>query len=423
MVDLRWPRDQGARAGLALAVPLLAIAGAALGATLADALSVRGADGRLVAVTLGAFVPLSVLRVARPGSRPRARALFTLLSLPTLAAVVAPRSAWAVGWLASGVLFLFVDAAVHAARTAVALSRSRARVALGALAAAPAAYFASAAFVVLFNTQLVVLPARLAHGSPRVLSGERAMELLTGDGLRLGATYTPGSPGAPAVVLAHGVADGRTRLAPWAARLAARGWHVLRFDFRAHGTSEGAVCTYGQREEADVRAAVRAARELDGVDRERVAVVGASMGGGAVLAAAPALPALGVRALVLLAPASRYPPLVEQRVRWLGPLAPAVLRSSAHLARAAGQTPMPEWVPARRLAGAPELPLLVLHGDGDATIPLALSRRLTREHPAGELVVLPGVGHDELSTVIAEDDARWSEIEGFLERALGAPAR
>ncbi len=420
MVALKWPRDRGARAGLALAVPLFAVAGAALGATLADALCVRGADGRLVAVTLGACVPLSVLRVARPGSRTRTRALFALLSLPTLASVLAPRSAWAVGWLASGVLFLLVDAAAHAARTALALSRSRARFALGALASAPCAYLASAAFVVLFNTQLVVLPARLAHSAPRIDPGERAAPLVTEDGLRLGATYTPGSPGAPAIVLAHGVADGRTRLVPWAERLAARGWHVLRFDFRAHGTSDGAVCTYGQREEADVRAAVRAARALPGVDPRRLAVVGASMGGGSVLAAAPSLPALGVRALVLLAPASRYPPLVERRVRWLGPLAPAVLRASAHLARAAGQTPMPEWVPARRLAGAPELPVLVLHGDRDSTIPLSLSRRLAREHRRATLVVVAGAAHDELSTVIAEDDTTWAGVEGFLARALAA---
>src|SRR5690606_5425861 len=125
----------------------------------------------------------------------------------------------------------------------------------------------------------------------------------TEDGLHLGATYTEGRPGAPGVVLAHGVADSRTRLAPWAQRLSERGYHVLRFDFRAHGTSEGAVCTYGQREASDVRAAVTTLRSLAGVDDDRVAVVGASMGGGSVLAAAPALP--GVRVLVLLAPASR----------------------------------------------------------------------------------------------------------------------
>lgn len=406
------------RAGLALAAPLASIASGALGAWAAGALGSRGADGALVAVTFGALVALAAFRVARPESGPRARAIHGALALPAVVALAFPHSPLAVSWLTGAALTLGLDAAVHATRAAMRLGRTGAsRAALGSMAALPSIHLWAAAFVVLFNTQLMMAPVRLAHLAPLQRADERAIAIDTEDGLRLAATYTPGADGAPGVVLAHGVADSRTRLAPWAERLSRLGYHVLRFDFRAHGTSEGAVCTYGQREAGDVRAAVRALRSRRGVDRDRIAVVGASMGGGSVLAAAPALP--GARALVLLAPASRYPPLVHQRVRWLGPFERPVLAASAHLARAMDQTPMTEWIPARGLAEC-ALPALVLHGTADATIPIALSERLVAESPRAELVRLAGAGHDELSAAVLADRSAWRRVERFLARELGA---
>jgi alpha-beta hydrolase superfamily lysophospholipase len=414
----RGTRDLGVRAGRALAAPLLAIAGGAIGAAIADMLALRDADSRFVAVTLGALVALTAIRATRPGSSRRSRAIHATLALPALAALAFPHSTLAVSWLAGGALYLGLDAAVHAALAAWRLGTSRlAGATLGAMAALPSLHLWAAALIVLFNTQLMMAPVRLAHLSPAQREGERALSIETEDGLSLGATYTEGRPGAPGVVLAHGVADSRTRLAPWADRLSAQGYHVVRFDFRAHGASEGAVCTYGQREARDVRAAVGALRSLPRVDRDRVAVVGASMGGGSVLAAAPTL--AGVRALVLLAPASRFPPLVHQRVRWLGPFEDPVLATSAHIARAMGQTPMTEWIPARGLRES-ALPALVLHGTRDGTIPMALSERLVAESARAALVRLPGAGHDALSDdVLASPDA-WARVEGFLARELEA---
>lgn len=410
--------DAARRAAFAAAVPLAAVPGAALGAAVADGLALRSADARFVAVTLGIALPIWLGRLARPGTSKAARLVVLGLGLPWLAAPFAPRSTLAVTWLAGGALTLGLEAVVHAGRRAWALGTSGAsRAALAALVAGPGLYLWSAAFVVLFNTQLVIAPVVLAHRHPSRDPGERELTVRAEDGYRLAATYTPGATGRPGVVLTHGVADGRSRFLPWARRLAADGYHVLRFDGRAHGLSEGAVCTYGQREAADVRAAVEALRARAGVDPSRLAVVGTSMGGGVLMAAAPTLPSRGVRALVALAPASAYPPLVDRRVAWLGPLAPPVLDGAARLARAAGQTPMTEWVPAAHLRG--RLPLLVLHGTADGTIAPGLSERLARRHPQVELELLPGVGHDEIPAAVAADDARWTRVRSFLARTLG----
>jgi dienelactone hydrolase len=79
--------------------------------------------------------------------------------------------------------------------------------------------------------------------------------LHTQDGLTLRGWYAPGTNGA-AIVFVHGVWSNRTALLPEAARLAEHGYGVFLYDSRASGDSDGDLCTWGDRERADVKAAV-----------------------------------------------------------------------------------------------------------------------------------------------------------------------
>ncbi len=72
--------------------------------------------------------------------------------------------------------------------------------------------------------------------------------------------------------------------APYARRLAAKGFFVFPFDFRGHGFSEGAE--NHSLAAADMKAAVRAVR---GLGARKVVVGGASLGGIAAIIAAPTL--------------------------------------------------------------------------------------------------------------------------------------
>ena len=114
-------------------------------------------------------------------------------------------------------------------------------------------------------------------------SASRQVEFRSLDGLRLrGTLVVPSSVRGPAVVLVHG--GGVTReeggfFARLASGLAEAGLPSLRFDFRAHGESEG------QGEDLtiagvanDIRAAVTHVREMTGSGP--VGLIGASFGGG-----------------------------------------------------------------------------------------------------------------------------------------------
>ncbi len=95
--------------------------------------------------------------------------------------------------------------------------------------------------------------------------------------------------GLPCVVMAHGFGGTRdTGLLAYAEGFADAGLDVLVFDYRGFGTSDGSprqrVAFRHQR--ADYRAAVDAARRLDGVDPDRVVLWGTSYSGGHVLAVA-----------------------------------------------------------------------------------------------------------------------------------------
>ncbi len=104
------------------------------------------------------------------------------------------------------------------------------------------------------------------------------------DGTRLdGAELGSGERG---VVFLHESPDDLCGWEPYAAEVAKRGFHVLIVDLRGFGLSRRGPYGGVRGATADVRGAVA---ELKRLGAERVAVVGASYGGAAAVATAPAL--------------------------------------------------------------------------------------------------------------------------------------
>lgn len=95
--------------------------------------------------------------------------------------------------------------------------------------------------------------------------------------------------GRPVVVMAHGLGGTKdSGLAEFAETLAAAGCDVLAFDYRGFGASGGTPRqTVSMSDQLDdYRAAMDAARKLDGVDPSRLVLWGVSLAGGHVLSAA-----------------------------------------------------------------------------------------------------------------------------------------
>ncbi len=108
----------------------------------------------------------------------------------------------------------------------------------------------------------------------------------------------PGKPEpAKAVVVVHGRGQNRIissfrpdKIAPI---FLARGWNVLLFDLRGHGESEGERYSLGQYEPRDIVAAIDFAAKKSGIPKQRVAVIGESLGGGSAIMTVALDPTIG----------------------------------------------------------------------------------------------------------------------------------
>ena len=113
----------------------------------------------------------------------------------------------------------------------------------------------------------------------------QSVDLMTEDGVRLSAWYTPPRNGA-VILLAHGYGDNRPE---WIQALfAKKGFGVMSWDARAHGTSGGDVSTLGYLEVLDVKAALDYVLAQPGVNH--VGAWGGSMGAATLIRAAARFP-------------------------------------------------------------------------------------------------------------------------------------
>jgi uncharacterized protein len=256
---------------------------------------------------------------------------------------------------------------------------------------------------------------------------------------------------APIVVMAHGLSGTRRdRLGPFAARFAAEGVAALVFDHRGFGDSTGeADLFHPGRQLEDWRAAIAFARRLPGIDPDRVATFGSSMGGGNALAAAvddarvaaaiSQVPFLDiwlqayrssprVTARMLLAAAlGRHLPAVGQPHEAAFINAPGGEAGWRRVVAAGEGSRWRNRVSARWLLGAPyrpgrlarrlRCPWLVCVGEADRVARPGPAIAAARRAPFGELRTYPGVDHFDIydgpvhETVVADEVA-------FLRRHL-----
>ena len=105
---------------------------------------------------------------------------------------------------------------------------------------------------------------------------EIVLDITADDGVKLKATYySPGIPG-PGMLLLHQCNMDRKSWESFARTLAERGIHVLTFDYRGYGETPGT----GGREHLtdDIDSALSTLSSQNGVDKNKIAVGGASCG-------------------------------------------------------------------------------------------------------------------------------------------------
>lgn len=217
------------------------------------------------------------------------------------------------------------------------------------------------------------------------------------DGVRLEGWWLPAPAGtpcpAPAVVLCHGINNSRSQVVPMAAFLHRYGFASLVFDWRAHGTSGGERLSFGLRERGDLAAALSHVISRPEVDRERVGVLGFSLG--AALAILGLADDPRVRALVVDSPFACLRRLMRENFRAFTrlPSIPFLLLAQPFLGRVLGFDPdrLRPLDALRRCSSR----VLLIHGADDEFIPVGHSLALAAVPAHSELWVVKGSRHGE----------------------------
>jgi alpha-beta hydrolase superfamily lysophospholipase len=262
-----------------------------------------------------------------------------------------------------------------------------------------------------------------------------------------------GETAAPIVVMAHGLSGTRRdRLGPFAERFAGAGVGALVFDHRGFGDSDGEPDLFHPRHQLeDWRAAIGFARSLPGIDPDRVATFGSSMGGGNALAAAaddPRIaaavsqvpfidilrqahrsPARVVAQSLLAAALGRHLPVVGQPDEAALINAPGGEEGWRHVLAIGEDSRWRNRVSARWLLGRPyrparhaatlHCPWLVCVGEADRVAKPGPAIAAARRAPQGELRTYPGVDHFDIYDGPQHEAVVADEIE-FLRRHLAA---
>ena len=194
------------------------------------------------------------------------------------------------------------------------------------------------------------------------------------DGARLVVWYGAAKPGKPTILYFHGNAGGLADRAPRIQRFMDQGWGVYMLAYRSYGGSTGNPTE--TKNVADARLAYGALVQ-EGIDPASIVIYGESLGTGVAVRLATERPAAG---LILDAP---YTSVVEIAAQGY-PVLPVRLL-------------LKDRYETRKYLAQVHMPLLIMHGERDRVIPVAMGRELFKlANEPKRLATFPNAGHSNI---------------------------
>ena len=223
------------------------------------------------------------------------------------------------------------------------------------------------------------------------------------DGTRLHGWFAPGT-GADTLLWFHGNAGNISYRVNNILMLNRRlGLNVFIFDYRGYGRSEGSPSERGMYADAD--AALTYLQSRPDVDAGRIILFGRSLGCAVAVETAMRRP---VKAVILEAPFTSIKGMAQST----GPLTSLV--------------PI-HWLLKSKFDSLSKIasvqsPVMVLHGDEDATVPIAMARALyAAANEPKRFYAIPGADHND--TYLAGGDAYFAALQDFIQAPHPPPAK
>ena len=212
------------------------------------------------------------------------------------------------------------------------------------------------------------------------------------------------------VILLHGWGGNAEMMLPLARPLVEAGCNVLLFDARNHGRSSGGVVSSMPRFAEDMDCAINWLRQQHPRQSRKVALLGHSVGAGAVLLAASRRDDIDA---VISVSAFAHPDRMMRRYladkRIPQPLISAIL----HYVQWAIGARFDHIAPLNTVCKAP-CPVLLVHGKADSTVPVEDARDIRDNcpHPHVELIEIDDADHDSVDMI----ELHAHQLTSFLMR-------
>ncbi len=258
-------------------------------------------------------------------------------------------------------------------------------------------------------TQLFFQPHRVLVHTPNQLGiAYRETRFQTEDGLELYGWFLPAKGSALGTILhLHGNAENISTHFAGVAWMPARGFNVFVFDYRGYGASEGQPDLEGAQK--DIDAAMRTLLARGDVDKDRIAIYGQSLGGALAVYNVARSPFRDrIRALVIESTFSGYVEIAREKFAdhwftWPFQWIPSL-------------TVDDRFSPLPAIKTISPIPLLILHGDRDATVPVHHGRELyDAALEPKQLWIVPGAGHIQAMRETAQRDRLVEYLRAALD--------
>jgi pimeloyl-ACP methyl ester carboxylesterase len=227
----------------------------------------------------------------------------------------------------------------------------------------------------------------------------------------------------PLIVIAHGWGSNRTRVLRYTRPIYEAGFAILMYDARSHGNSDSISAPSALMFRDDVLAAVETAKSLPGIDPDRIAVLGHSLGGFGTLLALDQ--GLKVRAVVTDSMPVHFDTMMKSELRRkklpLFPLAYLIpmiwlIRSRISWSQFK-EASIPEVL--AKHAGSSDIgrtPVMMIHSNGDEFISAEDLKRLKEQLPE-QMIRTLFVSTNGHSTS-EQDPNFWEKVIPFLLESI-----
>jgi alpha-beta hydrolase superfamily lysophospholipase len=202
----------------------------------------------------------------------------------------------------------------------------------------------------------------------------------------------------------HGIADNRGSASNVIQRYTARGFDVIAYDSRAHGDSEGSICTYGYFEKDDLR------QIIGGVEHTPIVLIGTSLGAAIALQAAAGEPRIA--GVVAAETFSDLRTVARERAPWI--LSEDIVARAFQLAEKSGEFEV-DAVSPEKAARRIRVPVLLIHGADDRDTAASHSQRVLAALAGPKrLILVEGAGHNQS----LRQEKIWVEIDRWIADAV-----